>query len=306
MNFDNVIGNDNIKELLNNSIKLNNVVHSYMFIGPDGIGKSIFAKDFAKMLLCMSKQKSCNNCSSCIKFNSNNHPDFVVINSDDGKSIKINQIRIMQEQIAEKPIISSRKVYVINDSDLMTVEAQNCLLKTLEEPPEYAIIILVLSNENKLLNTIKSRCTKITFHKLTNEQLLLFSKNNNISVDNDLFNTCDGSISNLLKLQSNSNLYNSLNLILNDFNYKDIVDIWNEADVLYNSKDNIYDLLEYINDVFFNKLRITNDEKYINSIKIVENTRKKLLSNANFDMCIDNLLLKIWEEFNEGNNRSQI
>ena len=306
MNFDNVIGNDNIKELLNNSIKLNNVVHSYMFIGPDGIGKSIFSKDFAKMLLCMSKQKSCNNCSSCIKFNSNNHPDFVVINSDDGKSIKINQIRIMQEQIAEKPIISSRKVYVINDSDLMTVEAQNCLLKNLEEPPEYAIIILVLSNENKLLNTIKSRCTKITFHKLTNEQLLLFSKNNNISVDNDLFNTCDGSISNLLKLQSNSNLYNSLNLILNDFNYKDIVDIWNEADVLYNSKDNIYDLLEYINDVFFNKLRITNDEKYINSIKIVENTRKKLLSNANFDMCIDNLLLKIWEEFNEGNNRSQI
>ena len=153
------------------------------------------------MLLCMSEQRACNNCSSCIKFNSNNHPDFVIINSDDGKSIKINQIRIMQEQIAEKPIISNRKVYIINDSDLMTVEAQNCLLKTLEEPPEYAVIILVLSNENKLLNTIKSRCTKIVFHKLNNEQLLQYAKQNNISVNNDLLDTCDGSISNLLQLQ---------------------------------------------------------------------------------------------------------
>lgn len=303
MNFDNVIGNDNIKELLSNSIELNNFVHSYMFVGPDGIGKSIFAKDFAKMLLCMSEQKACNNCSSCIKFDSNNHPDFVIINSDDGKSIKINQIRIMQEQIAEKPIISNRKVYIIDDSDLMTVEAQNCLLKTLEEPPEYAIIILVLYNENKLLNTIKSRCTKIVFHKLTNEQLLLYTKQNNISVNSDLLDTCNGSISNLLKLQENATLYNSLDLIINDFNSKDIVDIWNESDVLYSSKDNIYALLEYMNNVFFNKLRRTNDEKYINSIKIVENTKKRLLSNANFDMCIDNLLLKIWEEFNESNNR---
>lgn len=303
MNFDNVIGNDNIKELLSNSIELNTFVHSYMFVGPDGIGKSIFAKDFAKMLLCMSEQKACNNCSSCIKFDSNNHPDFVIINSDDGKSIKINQIRIMQEQIAEKPIISNRKVYIIDDSDLMTVEAQNCLLKTLEEPPEYAIIILVLSNENKLLNTIKSRCTKIVFHKLTNEQLLLYTKQNNISVNSDLLDTCNGSISNLLKLQENATLYNSLDLIINDFNSKDIVDIWNESDVLYSSKDNIYALLEYMNNVFFNKLRTTNDEKYINSIKIVETTKKRLLSNANFDMCIDNLLLKIWEEFNESNNR---
>lgn len=303
MNFDNVIGNDNIKELLSNSIKLNNFVHSYMFVGPDGIGKSIFAKDFSKMLLCMSEQKACNNCSSCIKFNSNNHPDFVIINSDDGKSIKINQIRIMQEQIAEKPIISNRKVYIIDDSDLMTVEAQNCLLKTLEEPPEYAVIILVLSNENKLLNTIKSRCTKIVFHKLNNEQLLQYAKQNNISVNNDLLDTCEGSISNLLKLQSNVDLYSSLDLIINDFSSKDIVDIWNEADALYSSKDNIYALLEYMNNVFFSKLRITNDEKYINSIKIVENTKKRLLSNANFDMCIDNLLLKIWEEFNESNNR---
>ena len=77
----------------------------------------------------------------------------------------------MQEKVVEKPIISPKKVYIINDAELMTKEAQNCLLKTLEEPPEYVIIILIVSNESKLLNTVKSRCVKIEFSKLTNEEI---------------------------------------------------------------------------------------------------------------------------------------
>ena len=103
------------------------------------------------------------NCSSCVKFNSSNNPDFVLIEQD-GNSIKIAQIREMQENVYTKPIVSRKKVFIINDSDKMTEEAQNSLLKTLEEPPEYIIIILITANENKLLNTIKSRCLKISFN----------------------------------------------------------------------------------------------------------------------------------------------
>ena len=304
MNFNNIIGNENVKHLLDNSIKSNNLVHSYMFVGPEGIGKSLFAKDLAEIILCMSSHSSaCGTCSSCIKFESNNHPDFVFIDSDDGKSIKIGQIRLMQEQISEKPIVSERKVYVINNSDLMTVEAQNCLLKTLEEPPEYATIILVLSNENKLLNTIKSRCTKITFQKLSDDDLINYAKINNIEINTDLLATCNGSISNLINLRNNVEAYQSLDTILESFSTKDIVDIWNNADILYKSKENINNLLEYFNTVFLNKLRSSKEEKYINAIKIVELTKKRLSSNANYDMCIDNLLLKIWEEINESYNR---
>ena len=185
----------------------------------------------------------------------------------------------------------------------MTVEAQNCLLKTLEEPPEYAHIILVASNESKLLNTIKSRCTKIAFNKLSNDDLLKYANSHNISISDDLIGTCDGSISKLISVNDEAGLYNDLNQIINDLSNKDIVDIWNEADVLYKSKDNIIDLLDYFNIVFLNKLRNTNEEKYINSIGIVETTKKRLSSNANHDMCIDNLLLKIWEEFHESYNR---
>lgn len=304
MSFDNILGNNHIKELLNNSIKSNNILHSYMFIGTEGIGKSLFAKEFSKMILCSSNNKPCGICSSCIKFDSNNHPDFTVIDSEDKKSIKIGQIRFLQEQIAEKPIVSSRKIYIINNSDLMTVEAQNCLLKTLEEPPEYATIILILSNENKLLNTIKSRCTKINFQNISKEDLNKYAIQNNITASNTLLGICNGSIAKLISLKDDAEIYSNLDNILHNLDKKDITDIWNDSEILYKSKDNILDLLDYFNIYFFNNLKINQDLKYINSIKIVELTKKRLSSNANFDMCIDNLLLKIWEEFNESHNRS--
>ena len=245
MNFNNIIGNENVKNLLNNSIKSNNLVHSYMFVGPNGIGKSIFAKELAKILLCTNNTSPCNSCSSCVKFESNNHPDFMIIDADDGKSIKIGQVRLLQEKIAEKPIISDHKVYIINNSDLMTVEAQNCLLKTLEEPPEYATIILVLSNENKMLNTIKSRCTKIVFQKLTNENLKEYANLHSIALNTNLLSACNGSIANLINLKDNIETYEALDVILENFSNKDIVDIWNESEVLYKSKENIFNLLDY-------------------------------------------------------------
>lgn len=303
MSFENILGNNDIKQLLTHSVKSNNILHSYMFVGTDGIGKSLFAKEFSKMILCLSENKPCNTCSSCIKFDSNNHPDFTIIDSEDKKSIKIGQIRLLQEQIAEKPIVSSRKVYIINNSDLMTVEAQNCLLKTLEEPPEYATIILILSNENKLLNTIKSRCTKISFQNLSNTDLINYANINDINVSNNFLNICNGSIGKLISLKDESELYISLDKIIRDLESKNIIDIWNEAEIIYKSKDNISNILDYFNISFFNNLKQTEDEKYINSIKIVETTKRRLFSNSNYDMCIDNLLLKIWEEFNESNNR---
>ena len=95
-----------------------------------------------------------------------------------------------------------------------------------------------------------------------------------------------------------------LDTILRDLYSKDIVDIWNEADILYKSKDNISSLLDYFNTIFLKKLRSTNDGRYIKGVKIVEETKKRLAANANYDMSIDNLLLKLWEELHEGNIRS--
>jgi len=147
--FENILGNDAIKESLNNTIKASNISHSYLFVGKSGIGKKIFAMELAKNVMCVGEE----NCESCIKFNAGSNPDFQIIRPE-GKSIKIEQIRKMQSKIVEKPIISSKKVYIIDNTECMSEESQNCLLKTLEEPPEYVTIILIGASENSFLSTI--------------------------------------------------------------------------------------------------------------------------------------------------------
>jgi DNA polymerase-3 subunit delta' len=182
--FEEIIGNEKNKELLQKGIESSNLLHSYLFVGEDGIGKKLFAREFAKMILCMQEQnKPCNNCKSCNQFIGESHPDFMQIEPEDGKSIKIEQIRFLQEKIAEKPVTSNKKVYIIVDSQTMTREAANALLKTLEEPPEYAVLILLTSNESKLLTTIRSRCTKIHFKILSQPQILSYLKENNLDTN---------------------------------------------------------------------------------------------------------------------------
>ncbi len=97
MSFENIIGNEKVKTILTNTINSNNILHSYLFCGIEGIGKSIFAKEFAKRILCENIGTKCNNCKSCIEFENNNHPDFMIIENEE-KTIKIDQIRYMRSK----------------------------------------------------------------------------------------------------------------------------------------------------------------------------------------------------------------
>lgn len=301
MNFNNLIGNEKIKDVLKKNILNNNLVHSYMFIGLEGIGKSLFARDFAEMMLCTANNSlACGECKSCLEFETNNNPDFMQIDSD-GKIIKIDQIRHMQEKIIEKPIISNRKIYIINDADLMTKEAQNCLLKTLEEPPEYITIILVVTNESKILPTIKSRCMKIAFNKIEESVLLNYLKNNfqinNIS--QNVLTMCEGSIGRWVEIKDKLEDYYSVEQIIKNLEKTDKLDILKQSEILYKNKDDIKNYLQYINVVLYNEFLESKNVHYIKLIEIVEQTRKNILANSNFDMSIDNLLMKMWEEINE-------
>ena len=126
--FENIIGNKEIKEGLINTIKLKKISHSYLFVGIEGIGKRLIAIEFAKMILCLGENKYCSKCKSCIEFDSNNNPDFMIIEPE-GSSIKIEQIRFLQKKIQEKPIISNNKVYIINDADKMTRRSPKLSIK---------------------------------------------------------------------------------------------------------------------------------------------------------------------------------
>lgn len=310
--FENIVGNNKIKESLKNAVKSNNVSHSYLFIGKAGVGKKLFAKDLAKKVMCLGSNYDAqdnvlrstrdntenvesenlslefDNCDSCIKFDANSNPDFSII-VPDGKSIKIEQIRDLQARILEKPISSNKKVYIIDDADTMTEESQNCLLKTLEEPPEYAMIILIASNENRMLQTIKSRCVIIRFEDLTNEEISQILHTN----DQDIIRLCEGSVAKADTISEKREMFAQLKNIADYLSKNSLIDVLNNSDLLYSSKDDIMTLLDFLNIIFFEKAK--ENIKYSKAIDIIEKTKKKIMANNNYDMCIDYMLIRIWE-----------
>ena len=281
--FENIIGNESIKNTLEKSIKTNQITHSYLMIGIPGIGKKLLAKEYAKEIL---------GSNDII-----NNPDFLCIEPD-GNSIKIEQIRNLQKEIQEKPIISNKKVYIIDDADLMTKEAQNCLLKTLEEPPEFAVIILIGSNENAFLPTIKSRCMILHFNILSDSEIKTYLQEqyNELNVTQSMLDIAGGSIGRAINLKDKQELYLKVEEIIKNLDKKDLIDIVQTSEILYKSKDDVNDILDYINIILLKKAK--ENYLYTNCIKIVENTKKRLAQNSNYDMSIDDMLFKMWEEIN--------
>ena len=181
----------------------------------------------------------------------------------------------------------------------MTREAANGLLKTLEEPPSYAVLILITTNESKLLATIKSRCTKIAFQSLSEEEIKTYLKiqDNERSMTSHMLKQYQGSIGMLIKIGEEQEAYTQIENVINNIKKEDITQIWKKAEVLYQAKEKIMDLLDYMNVIFLEKLREEQDMRYTKAVDIIEETKKRITANANYDMSIDNLLLRIWEQF---------
>jgi len=306
MSFSEIIGNDKNKEALKNVIENGNISHGYIFTGNESIGKYKFAIEFAKGILCKDESKKpCNKCKACIEMDNLNNPDFFIIEPDEN-SIKIEQIRDINKKILEKPIVSTKKVYIINDGELMTREAQNSLLKTLEEPPEYVVIILISSNDNMFLNTIKSRCVKIKFDKLNDNELksILEDKLGYTNISENIFGIADGSVGKAIRLIDKEPIYKEVEKIFSNLEIINKIDAINCKDVMFKQKEDVLDTLEYINIVLFKlvneKIDDNEKKKYIRAIEIIENTKERLNRNSNFDMTIDRMLLLVWEEIRNG------
>ncbi len=302
MKFDNVIGNSEVKNYLRKNIETSNILHSYLFIGTEGIGKFLIAKEFSKYILCLENSKENCKCKSCLCYDGNNHPDFKIIN-ETGETIKIEQIRELVEKVIEKPIVSNKKVYIINDCDKMTKEAQNCLLKTLEEPPEFVTMILITSNENMILNTIKSRCMKVKFKNIENKIFYDYAINEigYEDISENLLKTFGGSIRKAINLKENKEKYKDIDTLMNKMKTDDIISIFLTSKFMYD-KEKIFEILDYLTVCLYSKAK--EDKRYLNCLKYVSESTLRLKSNGNFDMNVDSLLFNIWEELNEKGNRS--
>lgn len=275
--FDNLIGNERIKNELIEAMGNQKISHSYMFVGKTGIGKRLFAREFAKGLLGNFEKDILN------------YEDYNEIGPVDGKKIiSVDQIRDLIKKANELPTESQRRVFVVDEADKMNIEAQNSILKTLEEPPEYVVIILIVTNENKMLETIKSRCNILKFDSLKDEEIEEYLKsrpeltNGRKNVEIKLLN---GSLENIDNLEQMEENYSVLKNLAHSIKKKDTAEAFNNGLLLYENKNDIMNLLDLLNIVFL-------EEGLTKCVFVVENTKTKILQNNNYNMCIDNLIMK--------------
>lgn len=178
MQLSNIIGHTQPKKLLVNALLEGRVAHAYLFHGSVGVGKKSMAGALAANLLCPNRSDdACGVCSVCRRITENKHPDFFLIETS-GNNIKIEQIRDIQKKVQYKPYEGSKKVFVIPDSEKMTRDAANCLLKILEEPPADTVFLLTANNIYNLMPTIISRCQVIPMGKIPLDEIeiLLLNK----------------------------------------------------------------------------------------------------------------------------------
>lgn len=169
--LDDILGNEHIVSHFRKAIESKRISHSYIINGERGMGKRTIAKAFAMTLLCENKGITpCMKCHSCIQALTDNNPDLITIKPDKPTTLSIEHIRqTLVNDIDLKPYSNSYKVYIIEDADLMNNPAQNAILKTIEEPPEYAVIILLTTNISAMLQTVLSRCVKLDMQPLRKE-----------------------------------------------------------------------------------------------------------------------------------------
>ncbi|HZJ77123.1 MAG TPA: DNA polymerase III subunit delta' [Oscillospiraceae bacterium] len=336
INFEGIVGQEQVVKKLKRDLKSNKIAHAYLFEGVRGLGKKNMALEMASALACYGDNKRpCRKCSSCIKVASGNYPDIKTIEED--RIIKIDTIRELIGEMQLKPYEGRCKVCIICDADKMNIEAQNALLKTLEEPPSYAVLILLTAKSESLLPTIVSRCQVINLYPVNPEVVKHYLiKNKNIDEEQAhmLSVFSGGIVGRAIELLDNPDFYHRREKIIkicnklltpNLFNILEQITFFEEQKLHI---EEIFDLMiSWYRDLFIyieteNIELITNIDKkeeiifqatktdfakIRDVIFIIEKTRSNLGSNVQFHLNIEVMLLNIQEVLLNGNSgRSEV
>ncbi len=325
--FKDIIGHEQIIEHLQNAIAMDKVSHAYIINGPDKSGKMMLAEAFAMTVQCeQGGRDACLECHSCKQALGRNQPDIIYVSHEKPNTISVDDIRTqVNNDIVIKPYSSRHKIYIIDEAEKMNVQAQNALLKTIEEPPAYAIILLLTTNADNFLPTILSRCVSLNIKAVPDETIekylmsnwqipdyqaqicVAFAQGNvgkaiQLASSSD-FNELKSSVLQLVKRLHEIDLYElteavkqigEYKLQIND--YFDLMMVW-YRDVLYFKatgdvnglifKDEVYDIKRRAEKSSYNGI-----EQIIEALK---KAQLRLLANVNFDLVMELLLLTIQE-----------
>lgn len=327
LGFNNIIGHEEIIRHLKNAMQSGKVSHSYIFTGDAGSGKKLLATTFAITLQCEAGgTEPCQKCDSCKKAMGKNHPDIIMVNHEKPGTISIDEIR---EQVIHdvgiRPYSSPHKIYIIPDADLMNAQAQNALLKTIEEPPEYAVIMLLTSRADALLPTILSRCVRLDL-KVVDDALVkkylmehLHIPDYQAEIDASF---AQGSIGKAKEAATSEEFSRLTKNALKILKYSDKMEVYELAEEIKNlstEKHNINDYLDIFqfwfrdvlmfkatreidNLVFKQELNFIREQasqrSYENLEKILDalsSTKVRLRANVNFELALELLFLTIRE-----------
>lgn len=325
--FNKILGNEEIIRHLKNAILLNKVSHAYIISGEKGMGKKLVATTFAMALQCENEEeKPCMHCRSCSQILSENHPDVFMVSHEKPGSIGVEEIRTqVNDQIVIKPYNGRYKIYIIDEAEKMTQQAQNSLLKTIEEPPAYAVILLLTANTDMLLPTIASRCVVLNMRNVESSLVKEYIANNTNLPQNELniiVAFSNGNIGKALRLASSEQFgqlkeatvfllkhltqmeiyeivlavknLNELKLDINDA--IDLMMTWFRDVLLYKITKNLNDLI-YKDE--YKHISMQASKASYNGIEMIfsamEKTKVRLHANVNFDLAMELMFLTIKE-----------
>lgn len=325
--FHDILGHEQIIAHLQNAIEEDKVSHAYIFNGPEASGKMMLAEAFAMALQCEGEGKRpCLECRSCRQSADHNQPDIIYVSHEKPNTIGVDDIRTqINNDIDIKPYSSRYKVYIVDEAQKMNQQAQNALLKTIEEPPAYAIILLLTTNADSFLQTILSRCITLNLKAVKEDKIkeylmkhyqipdyqadicAAFSQGNVGKAiqlaSSEEFGELKASVLQLMKRLEDIDLYEMTGAVKQIAEYKlsvndyfDLMMIW-FRDVLYLKATNDVDGLIFKDEVYdIKKQAAKRSYQGIETIlEALEKAKIRLNANVNFDLVIELLLLTIKE-----------
>ncbi len=325
--FKDIIGQEHIKEHFRNAITMGKISHAYIINGEKASGKEFIAKIFAMTLQCeKGGGEPCQECHACKQALSDNQPDIIKVTHEKPNTISVDDIRArINNDVAIKPYSSPYKIYIVNEAEKMTVRAQNAILKTLEEPPEYAIIMLLTTNVNSLLPTILSRCVVLNMRPVSDalvrkylmeemqvpdykaEVCVAFARGNigkarALAGSEDFDNVKNEALS-LLKYIQDMELHEIVAAIkkIGDYklevnDYLDIMAIWYRDVLLFKATNDVNHLVFREEIGALRKIAGRSSYEGIETIiEALDKAKNRLNANVNFDLTMELLMMTIKE-----------